>query len=186
LEWATTPRGGLRRRIRKGLNSHASPDSRCKPMGGQLDWVLRAVHARSRDAAVVPGQARRGRPGDCDLWSSMMRRRTVQIFVGLAALLVADPGTWAEDRGPDWSPDGKRSAFTRLVWLCPRCDEDEIFSVNADGSDVMQLTPDTGTRSGPSWSPVHERATGCRTTRAPTRQNWRRTGSVRRAVNAVA
>jgi hypothetical protein len=30
---------------------------------------------------------------------------------------------------------------------CPRCDEDEIFSLNADGSGVTQLTPATGTRS---------------------------------------
>lgn len=65
----------------------------------------------------------------------------------------ADPGTWAEDRGPDWSPDGKRIAFTRLVWLCPRCDQDEIFSVNVDGSDAAPLGPETGSSSGPAWSP---------------------------------
>jgi Tol biopolymer transport system component len=63
----------------------------------------------------------------------------------------ADPGDWAEDRGPDWSPDGKRIAFTRLVWLCPRCDQDEIYSCKVDGSDVVAMTSDWAW--GPSWSP---------------------------------
>jgi Tol biopolymer transport system component len=51
----------------------------------------------------------------------------------------------------DWSPDGKRIAFTRLVWLCPRCDQDEIYSCNVDGSNVLAMTNDWAW--GPSWSP---------------------------------
>jgi Tol biopolymer transport system component len=65
----------------------------------------------------------------------------------------AEPGTWAEDRGPDCSPDGRRIAFTHLVWLCPRCDQDEIYSSNVDGSDVLAMVADGWVSWSPSWSP---------------------------------
>jgi Tol biopolymer transport system component len=67
------------------------------------------------------------------------------------------PGSWAEDADPDWSPDGTRVAFTRMVWLCGKCDQEEIFSVNADGSDVRWISanPQDPFSGGarPSWSP---------------------------------
>jgi len=60
----------------------------------------------------------------------------------------------ADDSDPDWSPDGTRIVFTRVVWLCGSCDGDQIFSMNADGSDVRWVTTDTTfTNSRPSWSP---------------------------------
>ena len=66
----------------------------------------------------------------------------------------AGPGEWAEDSDPDWSPDGTRILFTRRVWLCGQCDQNAIFSVDADGSDVGWVTTDTAFEAAkPAWAP---------------------------------
>lgn len=47
---------------------------------------------------------------------------------------------------PHWSPDGRRVAFTRnqLGW--------DVYRMNADGSDIVVLSPDGG-NCRPDWSP---------------------------------
>ena len=52
-------------------------------------------------------------------------------------------------RFPVWSPDGTKLAFSRTI--SPSQDS-QIFVVNADGSNVVQLTS-TGNNYGPAWSP---------------------------------
>jgi Tol biopolymer transport system component/serine/threonine protein kinase/tetratricopeptide (TPR) repeat protein len=61
--------------------------------------------------------------------------------------LTAHPFTETE---PDWSPDGKKIAFTRTN----EKGKPDIFVINADGSDPMNLTntPDVA-ESLPAWSP---------------------------------
>ncbi len=54
-----------------------------------------------------------------------------------------------KDRGPEWSPDGKRIAF-----YSNRVGRYEIWSVNPDGSGLTQLTKTTGPGTWfPHWSP---------------------------------
>jgi TolB protein len=58
---------------------------------------------------------------------------------------------------PAWSPDGKKIAFTRTVSSPSVITDEEVFVMNADGSDVMRLTHDdarSGQQNGsPTWSP---------------------------------
>lgn len=67
------------------------------------------------------------------------------------------------DRNPDVSPDGRRIAFQREAVLCDVACTEEIFVVDADGSNLTQLTSNPpnidcddagGTcNSTPAWSP---------------------------------
>ena len=82
---------------------------------------------------------------------------------GLAQLYVTDGKTvrrltrdrgW--DWGPDWSPDGQRIAFVsdRAGKPSPGGPTNDVFVVNADGSDLVQLTHDpTLNEREPRWSP---------------------------------
>ena len=54
----------------------------------------------------------------------------------------------AFDSGPDWSPDGRRIAFTS-----DRDGRSEVYVMNADGSGVTRLTHNDAVDSSPAWSP---------------------------------
>jgi Tol biopolymer transport system component len=62
------------------------------------------------------------------------------------------PGEWAQDDQPDWSPDGSRLVFTRMVWLCGSCDVLELYTIDANGNNLAPLTRTSGEAWSPSWS----------------------------------
>jgi TolB protein len=65
--------------------------------------------------------------------------------------------TWRGDGGvefPAWSPDGNRIAFVSRIGENRR--NQEIFSVNADGTDLQRLTDYDAADACPAWSPDGE------------------------------
>ena len=67
--------------------------------------------------------------------------------------ITNDPSQIDDD--PDWSPDGSRIAFTSHSVLDTGQDSEtaEIWTMNPDGSNRMQLTFNNEEERGPSWSP---------------------------------
>lgn len=62
----------------------------------------------------------------------------------------------ANDYSPAWSPDGRRIAFVSssspLTCIGKECQGFDIYVMNADGSNVIQLTS-TGNNLCPAWQP---------------------------------
>jgi Tol biopolymer transport system component len=66
--------------------------------------------------------------------------------------IVVVSGTGYRSATPSWSPDGQRIAYSATVGD-PYGADFEIFVVNADGTNLTQLTRNGGTNLGPVWSP---------------------------------
>jgi hypothetical protein len=58
----------------------------------------------------------------------------------------------ASGASPAWSPDGSRIAFVRGDPSAPDLEEGEVWVVNADGSDPVQITDDGGRKPSLAWS----------------------------------
>lgn len=57
----------------------------------------------------------------------------------------------SHDYEPDWSPDGKKIAFTAS--LAPNYDSSDLYTINLDGSGLVNLTDSQVNDNAPDWSP---------------------------------
>jgi Tol biopolymer transport system component len=105
--------------------------------------VVLMMAGTSVSDARPPGDAFPGTPGDIAFTSSQTGNS--QIFLlhanGSETNLSASA---TNDRDPAWSPAGTRIAFTR---------GNNIWVMNADGSDQVDLTNSPNSNGGPAWSP---------------------------------
>ena len=67
---------------------------------------------------------------------------------GLKNLTTALPAGVSVPEHPAWSPDGRRIAF-----IARRNGQHKVYTMNADGSNVVQVTTDAGFDQNPTWSP---------------------------------
>ena len=70
----------------------------------------------------------------------------------LTPLTEYDPQLNNQDYGPSWSPDGDRLAFNRQVSR-QSTNATEVWTVNADGTNLKRLTPNTLIDFDPQWAP---------------------------------
>lgn len=66
----------------------------------------------------------------------------------------------AYDTQSQWSPDGKRLAWTRVK----NNEQAAVFAVNVDGTEPRQLTPWNLDAANPDWSPTGGRSSSAATT----------------------
>ena len=62
------------------------------------------------------------------------------------------PGPFSE-RNPAWSPDGQRIAFDSV-----RDGNNDVYTMDVDGSNLARLTTDPASDADPNWAPSGERS----------------------------
>ena len=89
-------------------------------------------------------------------WGGLPKRDIYVIDIdgtGLTKLTEdPDPLVPIDDTRPDWSPDGSRIAFQSN-----RSGNNDIYLMNPDGQEVLQLTSHSATDAAPEWSPDGKR-----------------------------
>jgi Tol biopolymer transport system component len=111
--------------------------------------------------SILPASASATTPGDNGL---IAFRRFGDPDQTNSALFVVNPDgthetqiTFPADNVVDamgnWSPDGARIAFTRTTSCGDDCGTDELYVMNADGSNAHAIATTTPTIESPAWSP---------------------------------
>src|SRR5207302_6401584 len=66
---------------------------------------------------------------------------------------LTNPPGFASDGAPDWSPDGAKLAFSSDRHCSTSCAQIDLYTVNADGSNVTRLRNSLTAALSPAWSP---------------------------------
>jgi Tol biopolymer transport system component len=87
---------------------------------------------------------------DADTWVLDVAASAQDPTQPVAQAVLLRPG---DERYPSYSPDGTQIAFRGDLDLVEPSGDEEIYVMNADGTNVRQLTSNADFDSAPSWSP---------------------------------
>ena len=111
--------------------------------------------------------------GRTDNWGSMYADNDISVMnadgTGIARINepapICDQGFWAgfpawRDRPAQWSPDGARILFERSLNCTgdDSTDVNHVFTMDPDGTDVLELTPGPEGADNARWSPDGSRS----------------------------
>ena len=91
-----------------------------------------------------------------DVYAKMTYMSDGDIYVcndNLSAKRNLTKNSGFSDSQPRWSPDGSHIVFTRIMDRSKSQTSDEIFVMNADGTDQQRLTNNNVSDREPCWSP---------------------------------
>lgn len=116
--------------------------------------------AATESGPGIASQEGSARPSDLPLQGKIAFLRDYKVWVinadGSGELRLSEDGLFS-DYAPDWSPDGSKIVFSRQEEdpLRPREEVSlpQVFVMNADGSNVTQLTNEPYGAGEPAWSP---------------------------------
>ena len=138
--------------LTRGSSASWSPDSK------------RIAFHRSRSGDYgerIPGRTEPGGPTkDSDIFVARIEdlQAKRQVLINLTEKFQSGvPGVSSSEDDADWSPDGKKIAFTSRDSACATnqaCQSSaEIWVMNADGSNPQRLTSNSVEERSPDWSP---------------------------------
>ena len=111
---------------------------------GQPGWSPDGTHLVYRQTAENPLVQ------DGDIWLLDIAGSAVDPVHPVTHAVLYRPG---DERYPTFSPDGTKIAFRAGADLVEGNGDEEIYVMNADGTNVVQLTSNADFDSAPAWSP---------------------------------
>ncbi len=146
--WLMKP-GGAPERVTQHEDDSAYDEPTFSPDGQwivfQQSWDPAKAAAQGASASADPAQDDAG--DDTSEQDSLWK---VPRGGGAPVKLVDGKATKTDNRQPNWSPKGDRIVFQRRA---ANGDSWALWTVNADGSGLRQVTDVPGDHTDPSWSP---------------------------------
>ena len=148
------------------LMNHDGTDQRPLTRGSSATWSPNGKRIAFHASASGTGLPVKTDPGAPANDSVIFTARVRDLLKGGAPRQITQPDPGQIDDDADWSPVGKKIAFTRKNRDEPdptNPTSAEIYTINVDGTGLTRLTTNTEEERSPVWSPNGKRiAYSCR------------------------